>query len=88
MPSDGGGTASATPPSRKWRAGVLGATGIVGQRLVKLLADHPWFELSLLAASERSAGKSYGEIALMHRHETGDKVTREAVILALKRLRK
>jgi Semialdehyde dehydrogenase, NAD binding domain len=32
--------------AKKWRAGVLGATGLVGQRLVKLLAHHPWFELT------------------------------------------
>ncbi len=49
--------------SRKWRAGVLGATGLVGQRLVKLLGDHPWFELTEVAASERSAGRSYAEAA-------------------------
>ena len=44
---------------RKFRAGVLGATGMVGQRLVQLLADHPWFELAEVAASERSSGKKY-----------------------------
>jgi len=43
------------------RAGVLGATGAVGQRFVQLLADHPWFHLTALAASERSAGKCYAE---------------------------
>ena len=42
--------------------GVLGATGAVGQRFVELLADHPWFNLSTLAASERSAGQPYGKI--------------------------
>jgi aspartate-semialdehyde dehydrogenase len=42
--------------------GVLGATGAVGQRFVELLADHPWFNLSMLAASERSAGQPYGKI--------------------------
>jgi len=42
---------------------ILGATGMVGQRLVQLLADHPWFELVELAASARSAGKPYGEAA-------------------------
>jgi aspartate-semialdehyde dehydrogenase len=42
--------------------GVLGATGAVGQRFVELLADHPWFNLSVLAASERSAGQPYGKI--------------------------
>jgi aspartate-semialdehyde dehydrogenase len=51
---------------KKWRAGVLGATGIVGQRLVQLLADHPWFELAEVAASERSSGKSYAEAARWH----------------------
>ena len=45
------------------RAGVLGATGAVGQRFVHLLADHPWFDLVALAASERSTGKSYAEAA-------------------------
>jgi aspartate-semialdehyde dehydrogenase len=42
--------------------GVLGATGAVGQRFVELLADHPWFNLTTLAASERSAGKQYGKV--------------------------
>jgi len=45
------------------KVGVLGATGAVGQRFIQLLAEHPWFDLSALAASERSAGKKYGEIA-------------------------
>jgi aspartate-semialdehyde dehydrogenase len=47
--------------SPRLRAGVLGATGAVGQRFVQLLAGHPWFDLTALAASERSAGKCYGE---------------------------
>jgi aspartate-semialdehyde dehydrogenase len=42
---------------------VLGATGSVGQRFVQLLENHPWFRLSELVASERSAGKAYGEAA-------------------------
>jgi aspartate-semialdehyde dehydrogenase len=42
--------------------GVLGATGAVGQRFVELLSDHPWFNLTTLAASERSAGKPYGKV--------------------------
>ncbi|MDD4255419.1 MAG: aspartate-semialdehyde dehydrogenase [Methanofollis sp.] len=41
--------------------GVLGATGAVGQRFVQLLSDHPWFNLQTLTASERSAGKRYGD---------------------------
>src|SRR5579859_2772368 len=54
---------------KKWRAGVLGATGIVGQRLVKLLAGHPWFELAEVAASERSSGKKYAEAVTWHLNE-------------------
>lgn len=46
----------------KWPVAVLGATGAVGQMFVRLLADHPWFEIAELAASERSAGKKYGEV--------------------------
>ena len=45
----------------KLKVGILGATGMVGQRFVSLLADHPWFEITTLAASGRSAGKSYEE---------------------------
>ena len=43
------------------RVGILGATGTVGQRFVQLLERHPWFEVSWLAASDRSAGKTYRE---------------------------
>ena len=46
---------------QKTKVGVLGATGAVGQRFVQLLEKHPYFELTELAASERSAGKSYEE---------------------------
>src|SRR5439155_9531672 len=42
---------------------VLGATGSVGQRFVQLLENHPWFRLHEVVASERSAGKSYGDAA-------------------------
>ena len=41
--------------------GILGATGAVGQRFIQLLADHPWFNITWLAASDRSAGKTYSE---------------------------
>jgi aspartate-semialdehyde dehydrogenase len=44
-------------------AAILGATGAVGQRFVQLLADHPWFEITALAASERSAGQPFSEAA-------------------------
>jgi len=43
--------------------GILGATGMVGQRFVQLLEHHPWFEVAWLAASERSSGLSYAEAA-------------------------
>jgi aspartate-semialdehyde dehydrogenase len=46
-----------------YRVGILGATGLVGQRLIDLLAGHPSFRVTVLAASDRSAGKSYGEAA-------------------------
>lgn len=45
----------------KLKVGILGATGMVGQRFISLLAEHPWFEIVTLAASERSAGKTYAE---------------------------
>ena len=44
---------------KKLRVGILGATGMVGQRFITLLAGHPWYEITALAASPRSAGKSY-----------------------------
>src|SRR5262245_35950425 len=47
--------------SRKIPVAVLGATGAVGQTFIRLLEGHPWFELREVAASERSAGKSYDE---------------------------
>ena len=43
--------------------GILGATGMVGQRFIQLLENHPWFEVAWLAASDRSSGKIYGEAA-------------------------
>ena len=44
---------------KKLRVGILGATGMVGQRFISLLENHPWFEVTTLAASPRSAGKTY-----------------------------
>ena len=41
--------------------GILGATGMVGQQYICLLEQHPWFEVKFLAASEKSAGKSYAK---------------------------
>ncbi|MGB6609981.1 MAG: aspartate-semialdehyde dehydrogenase, partial [Acidobacteriaceae bacterium] len=45
------------------KIGILGATGMVGQRFIQLLENHPWFEVGWLAASDRSSGKPYGEAA-------------------------
>ncbi len=45
----------------KFRVGILGGTGMVGQRFISLLEDHPWFEVVTVAASPRSAGKTYEE---------------------------
>lgn len=50
-------------PQGKIPVGILGATGSVGQRFIELLVDHPWFDIVALTASERSAGKPYGEAA-------------------------
>ena len=47
----------------KYPIGILGATGMVGQRFIQLLENHPWFQVTWLAASDRSSGKSYGEAA-------------------------
>ena len=47
---------------KKLKAGILGATGTVGQKFIVLLQNHPWFEISALAASKESAGKKYEEI--------------------------
>ncbi len=46
---------------KKLRAGIVGATGMVGQRFITLISGHPYFEISVLAASPRSAGKTYAE---------------------------
>lgn len=47
--------------SQKLRVGILGGTGMVGQRFISLLENHPWFEVVAIAASPRSAGKTYEE---------------------------
>jgi aspartate-semialdehyde dehydrogenase len=49
--------------TRKIPVGIIGATGTVGQRFIQLLDEHPWFEITWLAASDRSAGKPYPEAA-------------------------
>ncbi|WP_373842896.1 aspartate-semialdehyde dehydrogenase [Limosilactobacillus sp.] len=57
--------------SKKLKVGVIGATGMVGQRFVTLLANHPWFEVTVVAASKHSAGKTYAE-AVKGRWKMGD----------------
>ena len=46
---------------KKYKVGIIGATGMVGQRFATILADHPWYDVVALAASSRSAGKTYKE---------------------------
>jgi hypothetical protein len=46
---------------KKYKVGIIGATGMVGQRFITLLFDHPWYDITVLAASPRSAGKKYSE---------------------------
>src|SRR2546428_11560717 len=55
--------AEARTPAKRIPVAVLGATGSVGQRFVQLLDAHPWFKLHEVVASERSAGRPYGEAA-------------------------
>ena len=54
----------------KLKVGVIGGTGMVGQRFVTLIANHPWFELKVIAASSRSAGKTYEEAADVYKRQT------------------
>ena len=46
---------------KNYNVGIIGATGMVGQRFAVLLENHPWFNVKVLAASPRSAGKTYKE---------------------------
>jgi aspartate-semialdehyde dehydrogenase len=68
---------------KKLRAGVLGATGLVGQRIVSLLADHPWFEVVEVAASERSSGKTYAEAVRWHLDSPIPAAARDLVVKGL-----
>src|SRR5215212_11422011 len=49
-------------PNRKIPIAILGATGAVGQRMIQLLAGHPWFEIAALTGSDRTIGRPYGEL--------------------------
>ena len=66
VPKFGGVDSEHLNSGKKFRAGVLGATGVVGQHLVQLLAKHPWFELTEVAASERSCGRKYSQAVNWH----------------------
>ena len=70
--------------SEKLKVGILGGTGMVGQRFIALLENHPWFEVTTIAASPRSAGKTYEEavgdrwnhiVYIMNSNRTPQRVT-------------
>ena len=48
---------------KEYKVGIIGGTGMVGQRFITLMENHPWFRLTVIAASARSARKPYGEAA-------------------------
>src|SRR4029079_3362894 len=64
----------------KYRVGILGATGTVGQRFVQLLENHPQFEITALAASDRSAGKVFAEACAWKLAGTIPEYVREIVV--------
>lgn len=66
--------------TKRLKVGVLGATGMVGQRFVALLEDHPWFELTAVAASPSSAGKLYAD-AVAGRWALGTEIPKQAAAL-------
>jgi len=51
---------------KNYKVGIIGATGMVGQRFVTLLANHPWFTITAIAASGRNKGKTYAEAVEGH----------------------
>ncbi len=61
----------------KYKVGIIGGTGMVGQRFVTLMENHPWFQLTVIAASPRSAGKTYEE-AVAHRWAMKGPIPQEA----------
>ncbi len=77
------GPSQQSSPDKKLRVGVLGATGLVGQRIVSLLANHPWFELTEVAASERSSGKTYAEAVRWHLDAPIPSAARDLVVRSL-----
>ena len=67
-------------PSKRWPVAILGATGAVGQTFIRLLANHQWFEIAEVAASERSAGKAYSDAARWLEGELPESVARMTVL--------
>ncbi len=67
---------------RSVRLGILGATGAVGQRFIHLLSQNPWFEITALAASERSAGKRYADACVWRISADCPKAVREMTVQA------
>lgn len=69
---------------KKYRVGVLGATGAVGQRFIQLLEEHPWFHITEVVGSERSAGKRYGEAVRWRFDSALPETVRELTVKELK----
>lgn len=65
---------------KKFKVGVLGATGTVGQRFIVLLAEHPYFVIHALGASQRSAGKPYSKAVTWKQVKSIPSVVREMVV--------
>jgi aspartate-semialdehyde dehydrogenase len=65
----------------KTKVAILGATGAVGQRFVKLLENHPWFEVAALTGSDRSVGKRYGEICKWILPDSPPEYAREMTVI-------
>src|ERR1043166_266084 len=68
--------------TKKFRVGILGATGVVGQRFIQLLQNHPQFEITSLAASDRSQGKSYAQACTWRLPGDMPRAVREIVVQA------
>ena len=73
-------------PENKLKVGILGGTGMVGQRFITLLDNHPWFEVTVIAASARSAGKRYEDAVILSTDDSKIKVlklaTNEELVIA------
>lgn len=63
--------------NKKIRVGILGATGMVGQRLISLLKNHPWFRVTVVAASRRSAGKKLGSFMIYSVEDDIDVISKQ-----------